>query len=487
MSSPTGNLMFQELSQAEDAGKASAISPSPEPGPSRRKPASRFQKSVASITGATAVSFIITPLDVIKTRLQTQAAPEPLFQPSSHLPSAAKGKAPATNAATCCQQTFFTGGVNEESLTCKYDPRVAGSQQTGPSGEARTTSSSTYRARSSPATHPQHPRAPFAHTTAFSHPSGSGAAAATMRLHPSSTCAFPNQSVAAMELGALGSQNRMNGILDGVTKVARAEGIRGLFRGLSPTLMMAVPSQVTYMGCYDVFRAFFLSFETPVKRPPSAISNAAAASNITSQTVLTSLVAGALSRGCSATLVTPLELIRTRLQASDASHSLTSIVRSLGTQVRQEGSHVLFRGLASTLWRDVPFSAIYFMGYEMMKRSMTGGAGLGEGELKGGLEEFGIAFVSGATSGSVAAVFTQPFDLLKTRQQARQQEHSSSSSAVTRGSRTMQGLKTIVAEEGWKGLFRGLSPRMAKVAPACGIMIGSYEAVGTLFAMAGSE
>lgn len=250
---------------------------------------------------------------------------------------------------------------------------------------------------------------------------------------------------------------------------------------------MVIPSQVTYMGCYDLFRGFFLSLER--KRPPSSLTGAAAASNITSQTVLTSLVAGALSRGCSATLVTPLELIRTRLQASDASHSLTSIVRSLGGQVRQEGPHVLFRGLSSTLWRDVPFSAIYFMGYEMLKRTMTGGSGLGEGESKGGLQEFGIAFVSGATSGSVAAVFTQPFDLLKTRQQAQQAGQAKHSSSVMglKGSRTMQGLAAIMREEGWKGLFKGLSPRMAKVAPACGIMIGSYEAVGTLFAMAGSD
>lgn len=274
---------------------------------------------------------------------------------------------------------------------------------------------------------------------------------------------------------------------------------------------MTIPSQVTYMTCYDHFRAFFLSLgEAPASvSPTAALLPPAATSNITSHTLLASLASGALSRAVSATLVTPLELVRTRLQASDVSHSLSSIVSSLSSQVRSQGPSVLFRGLPTTLWRDVPFSAIYFMGYETLKRYMTGGSGLGEGEAKGGLEEFRVAFVSGAVSGSVAAVVTHPFDLVKTRLQAAghsggtQQKGgsvgssgNSNSSASARtatatataqrstSQQTMGALKAIMREEGWRGMFKGLSPRVAKVAPACGLMIGSYEAVGTIFALA---
>ena len=43
-------------------------------------------------------------------------------------------------------------------------------------------------------------------------------------------------------------------------------------------------------------------------------------------------------------------------------------------------------------------------------------------------------------------------------------------------------MRSIVAKEGLQGLFTGLIPRLAKVAPACAIMISSYEAGKRYFA-----
>ena len=59
-------------------------------------------------------------------------------------------------------------------------------------------------------------------------------------------------------------EGRLTGVWDGIVKVARVEGWQSLWRGLLPTLAMTIPSQVTYMSFYDVFRQAILSFEAPV-------------------------------------------------------------------------------------------------------------------------------------------------------------------------------------------------------------------------------
>ena len=91
------------------------------------------------------------------------------------------------------------------------------------------------------------------------------------------------------------------------------------------------------------------------------------------------------------------------------------------------------------------------------------------------------SFVAGATSGAVASVITTPFDVGKTRRQVL--EHSGRPAEGVSGKvglrpeeRSMpRFLYHIWREEGAAGLFRGWAARCLKVAPACAIMISSYE------------
>lgn len=62
--------------------------------------------------------------------------------------------------------------------------------------------------------------------------------------------------------------------------------------------------------------------------------------------------------------------------------------------VIQDGSKALWRGLPPTLWRDVPFSAIYWMGYEKCKLNIE------QSSLY--LNEIETSFVAGAASGIVS-------------------------------------------------------------------------------------
>lgn len=114
--------------------------------------------------------------------------------------------------------------------------------------------------------------------------------------------------------------------------------------------------------------------------------------------------------------------------------------------------------------RIYPCLAVYWMGYEAIKAELIEASG-------DSLSHFTVAFISGASSGVFAATITTPFDVIKTRHQVNDQ----SSHAAPKSEGTFQVMSRIIRNEGWKELFRGLTARVAKVAPACAIMVSSYE------------
>ena len=153
------------------------------------------------------------------------------------------------------------------------------------------------------------------------------------------------------------------------------------------------------------------------------------------------------------------------------------------------------------MWRDVPFSGIYWWGYETVRNVLTdmrdpphhGTRPRSKPQDSGNhTSTFVDSFVAGATSGAIASVITTPFDVGKTRQQVLHHEPAKeagklASTALRPEEQAMpRFIYHIWKEEGMAGLFRGWVPRMLKVAPACAIMISSYE-VGKKMAKRSNE
>ncbi|KAG8834161.1 hypothetical protein FRC17_009421 [Serendipita sp. 399] len=249
---------------------------------------------------------------------------------------------------------------------------------------------------------------------------------------------------------------RVTGFWDALLQVARFEGIRGLWKGVGTTIMIAVPSQSAYMVTYD----HLLNKTFPTLLPASA---------------LTPLLSGVAARTIISTVASPLELLRTSLQSTPlnptAPHTLRSVLSSAQNLVRTQGITALWRGLTPTLWRDVPFSGIYWASYETWKSTLRT-----QYNKKGAPYEF----ISGAVSGTTAALITHPFDVAKTRRQALLLSQEGIPA------QTIHFLTRILRQEGVGALYAGVTPRLAKIAPACGIMIASYEGVGRYF-MKGRE
>lgn len=269
--------------------------------------------------------------------------------------------------------------------------------------------------------------------------------------------------------------------IDGMRKIARNEGVTTLWRGLSPTLAMAVPANIIYFAGYD-----WLRYNS--KSPLSGLSSDHAP-----------LTSGSLARIFAATAVSPIELVRTRMQAASGVGTTNHLVEAFNGIREMVGAHgytSLWRGLTLTLWRDVPFSGIYWWGYETIRAKLTDAreekrgrsltlsdspqqARLRSQSRENHTETFVDSFTAGAMSGAFASIVTMPFDVGKTRTQVyRDGSKSAVGDAAAQAPEELSMVRLlthIFKTEGLAGLWRGWIPRTLKVAPACAIMISSYE------------
>jgi len=244
---------------------------------------------------------------------------------------------------------------------------------------------------------------------------------------------------------------RYTGTVDALVKIVRAEGITSLWSGLPPTLLMALPSVILYFSAYEEIKRVIGYHE------------------IDNPNIVLPIISGGLARLISVTAVSPIELIRTKIQSEyiDYSHIFKVVKKS----VQNVGIKSLYRGWAPTVLRDVPFSMIYWMNYETAKTFVL------NYQNKKSLDS-AYTFVCGAFSGSVAALLTCPLDVVKTHRQIDIGNREILNKSATT---TLNIMKKIYTTKGIQALFAGATPRLAKVSVSCAIMITTFEYFKKLF------
>ncbi|KAK2597345.1 Carrier protein, mitochondrial [Conoideocrella luteorostrata] len=379
------------------------------------------QKMISAMSGSLFTSVLVTPLDVVRVRLQSQTTPISSVD-FSKLALRTTSLTPAQSAGlgvtACCREVFFQGNSAE---ICVAVPRGGG------------------------------------------------------MISAPETAAAAGPDCAVHEV----QKKTYNSTFDGLRKIARNEGFTTLWRGLSPTLLMTIPANIIYFTGYDWLRYNQMS-------PFSKLSSDNAP-----------LIAGSTARILAATAVGPIELFRTRMQAASGastSNHLMETFKGVRQMVASHGYVSLWRGLTLTLWRDVPFSGLYWWGYETIRSGLTDmregrrGRPVTRAESlqnarrrsqsqENHMETFVDAFTAGALSGTLASIITTPFDVGKTRTQVYRDVPAGAAGKVhaPEEMNMMRLLWHIFKSEGVPGLWKGWIPRTLKVAPACAIMISSYE------------
>jgi len=159
---------------------------------------------------------------------------------------------------------------------------------------------------------------------------------------------------------------------------------------------------------------------------------------------------GGLGAMLGAILTSPLEVIKTRLQALRYTQQITSnsyiginTLLSMRALAQQEGFLALYRGLGTHLAGVIPARSLHFLVYGSAKRILT---------QKLETESSIIPMISAATAGATVVTITQPIWLVKTRLQL-QTQHCQD----TLYTNPWQALLNIIKTEGFKAIFKGMS------------------------------
>lgn len=144
--------------------------------------------------------------------------------------------------------------------------------------------------------------------------------------------------------------------------------------------------------------------------------------------------------------------------------------------VQQDGVRGLYRGFGASVATFVPSSAIWWSAYGAYQKAiwhqyegLTGRHAEGEMQARSPTEVVAVQTSSAVLSGITSAVLTNPLDVVKTRLQVALRYQSGQQP-------TFRAIaEKLIAEEGPRGLLRGVAPRITSTALWSTCMVTTYE------------
>lgn len=148
-----------------------------------------------------------------------------------------------------------------------------------------------------------------------------------------------------------GFKPRYSGFFDALTKIIRAEGLSGLWKGVSPNVQRAFLVNMGELSCYDHAKRLVLK-------------NQICHDNIYAHT-LSSIMSGLAATALSC----PADVVKTRIMNQDKGNiRYKNSFDCLAKTVRVEGLRALWKGFFPTWARLGPWQFVFWVSYEKLRR-----------------------------------------------------------------------------------------------------------------------
>jgi solute carrier family 25 carnitine/acylcarnitine transporter 20/29 len=178
-----------------------------------------------------------------------------------------------------------------------------------------------------------------------------------------------------------------------------------------------------------------------------------------------SFLCGSFAGLCQALVICPMEHLKCRLQLPDSTYK--GPLQAAKSIVSSHGIPGLYRGINSTLIREIPAFGAYFSVYDAVKDSVNSYFDTHNSDSS---QHMWLASAfAGGVSGSFTWAMIYPIDVIKTRIQ------TSPMAAPKNELQIYHVGRTIVKEHGWRFLFRGLNVTLIRAFPVNGIIFPVYE------------
>ncbi|KAK4509228.1 uncharacterized protein ATC70_007578 [Mucor velutinosus] len=261
------------------------------------------------------------------------------------------------------------------------------------------------------------------------------------------------------------------GPMDCLKATVKEEGTKGLFKGMSSPIVGAMLENAILFVGYRQIQRHIREISPPVQTPTTVLDDNGEVPLTFNQLALAGAIAGSLV----SVVLTPVELIKCKLQVQHmlGSTQFNGPLDLIKQTYRAQGIAAFYRGFMPTFVRETGASAFWFGAYEytcaaLIKRRQDAVVDTGTVISKKDLSAPEL-MLGGAMGGIAYNLSFFPVDVVKSRMQIEKGGLHAKYKSFTQIS------KEIYAGAGVKGFYRGCAMTAAKSAPANAIIFMTYE------------